>query len=444
VVYTQQISILESEIGWGISTDGGNTFEGFISTFAIGAQYHDIGWVDGPVYYGMYGVFINTAEDLMSFYLAPDITDIETWLFYSWMGEFPDISYASMSDNSYLEGQYNDMDGPVSFYIGHLIMGEYDIPDCPSQMITGFDEETGEIVGGELTFDGQQGPHGENPFATAPASDPDSSHEPMKTHHVWQFNDPEGPAKIVWKKIIPIEGDTDSTDIEYTPYQKYLGEGTNPAIAHVGNNVAVVYTSGGNVICAYSSDDGETWNTATIGPGQYPDICAVGNTFQCAYINGGNLYLIQSEDGGATWGTPVQVNEVDGTVCAEENAVDIHPAGVVWVDKRDGVKNIYFSAGAAAPLIGIESISGGIGVSAVIANTGTAAATNVKWSIELEGGLIILGKKTTGTISTLGPGESVTVKSSFIFGIGRTTVTVTADDAKKSTPATVILFIVKI
>ncbi|MHA1289497.1 MAG: hypothetical protein ACTSPB_19075, partial [Candidatus Thorarchaeota archaeon] len=441
VAFTQDVSILEKEMGWSVSSDNGETWNVILSTSGGISEYNDIAWVNGPIYYGMFGVYIDPMEETNGFYLARDLTAPEEWEFYTWTSEAPEPTYACISDNSYLEGQYYDTDGPVNDYIFHFVSGEYDIPSCPEQMITGFDD-TGAVTGGEGTFDGQNGPHGQNPFATAPASDPDMSNEYMKSHHVWQFNDPEGPSKIVWKKIIPIEGDTDSTDLEYTPYQQYIGEGTNPAIAHYGNNVAVVYTSGGTVLCAYSSDDGETWNTVTVGPGQYPDICAVGSTFKCAYINEGNLFFIESEDGGATWSDPTQINDVDGHVVAEENSVDIHAAGVVWTDDRNGVKDIYFAPGEVAPVIAITDVSGGVGVTAEITNIGTGDATNVAWSIDVTGGLVLLGGHKNGVIPSLAPGESVKVKTGLVLGFGSVDITVAADGATEAKTGKLLLFLV--
>jgi hypothetical protein len=100
---------------------------------------------------------------------------------------------------------------------------------------------------------------------------------------------------------------------------------------------------------------------------------------------------------------------------------------------------------AAEPIIEIGAITGGLfKVSAVIKNTGTADATDVAWSIDLNGGLILVGKATTGTIATLAAGSEVTVSSGFILGFGKTTITVTADTATKDQAATVLLFFIKI
>ncbi len=87
------------------------------------------------------------------------------------------------------------------------------------------------------------------------------------------------------------------------------------------------------------------------------------------------------------------------------------------------------------------TISGGLGVSATIKNTGTVDLTNVAWSINLDGSLIFIGKTKSGTIAALAAGESVTVKD-FVIGIGKTGIAVTAGTASASASGTVLLFLV--
>jgi len=55
----------------------------------------------------------------------------------------------------------------------------------------------------------------------------------------------------------------------------------------------------------------------------------------------------------------------------------------------------------------------------------------VNWSIELEGGFILIGGSSEGVISELAPGATETIRQTTLYGIGRTTITVTAGDAEK-------------
>jgi hypothetical protein len=87
----------------------------------------------------------------------------------------------------------------------------------------------------------------------------------------------------------------------------------------------------------------------------------------------------------------------------------------------------------------VIAIGSGIGINAVIINTGTANAS-VDWQIHVEGGILgLINKTVNGTIDILA-GESKTVKTGFFFGLGPITVTVKAADINETTKG-IYLFI---
>jgi hypothetical protein len=61
-----------------------------------------------------------------------------------------------------------------------------------------------------------------------------------------------------------------------------------------------------------------------------------------------------------------------------------------------------------------------------VKNTGTGDATNVNWSIALDGKLVFLGKSSTGIIPTMTPAGVEAIKAGFILGFGKTNIVVTA------------------
>ncbi len=77
------------------------------------------------------------------------------------------------------------------------------------------------------------------------------------------------------------------------------------------------------------------------------------------------------------------------------------------------------------PDIEIGAITGGKAIGATIQNVGEGDATNVAWTIALDGGLILKGKETTGTVATIAAGADAAATAS-VFGIGKVTITVTA------------------
>lgn len=95
------------------------------------------------------------------------------------------------------------------------------------------------------------------------------------------------------------------------------------------------------------------------------------------------------------------------------------------------------------PVIEIGNLTGGIlKVKAVIKNTGSVTASNISWSITLDGGIILLGKESSGSIGTLAAGGQETITSKIILGFGKTVMTVTADTATKSQNATVLVIFI--
>jgi len=238
-------------------------------------------------------------------------------------------------------------------------------------------------------------------------------------------------------------------DVEQIP-AAFIGFGSDPDVSGSGSNVCVVYVRDGNVMCSRSScgalyDPGFSWQESTIETGaSTPAVYMQGDNAICAYVKGGNLYAKLSSDDGATWGTAEKLNDVDGTVVAEKGAVCVDKLGVAFEDNRNGNIDIYFAAKKGAPSaeLVIQSISGGIGVSAVVKNTGDAAATNVAWTIASTG-TIFVGKEKSGTIATLAPGASVTIKSGLMLGFGSITTTVTVGTATASKTFKLLLILVK-
>ena len=353
VTWTHKASILESNFGFGYSSDSGGSFtaslvaleEIAMTEFSDIAYVHDVMNPGDPIFDGLWGVFGGPMDNIYGFYYMTDITDEETYYFSSWTGEAPDIAYAAIADNTWYHELNYDYTGPTNMYICYSDLCSLDA--CPQHIVTGIDEE-GAITGGVFYHDCQQD------LDTAPAKDCDMAcvhdTDPEQTLEdfvvlTWQYEDHEEGSTIVFKRI---EFNTEP-DIEYTPYEGYIGPGTNPNVGASGDNVVVCYMNGGNIVSAYSSDEGDTFAMSTIGPGKFPAVFMDGSDATCAYVNEGDLYLVKSGDGGQTWGTPAMMNDVPGTVVEGENEIDVHPAGLVWTDNRDGNMDIYYAPAGNAP-----------------------------------------------------------------------------------------------
>ncbi|MGC9308913.1 MAG: hypothetical protein ACP5FL_09095 [Thermoplasmatota archaeon] len=86
--------------------------------------------------------------------------------------------------------------------------------------------------------------------------------------------------------------------------------------------------------------------------------------------------------------------------------------------------DVYFGISEQQPFIEITKLSGGLGVSAIIKNSGDGDALNVSWTIDIEGNVFIGDKITSGEIDTLPIGATTTIRTGFLFGFGTGTVLV--------------------
>jgi hypothetical protein len=133
----------------------------------------------------------------------------------------------------------------------------------------------------------------------------------------------------------------------------------------------------------------------------------------------------------------------EGDYRIKVKAKDENGAESVWSNTH--TIKIYAGAG-----IDISTIKGGLfRVSTKIRNPGILEASNIEWTITLEGGTILLGKESNGEISSILAGEDTTVNSKFILGFGSTRVYVNAEipdgpSDSYSKGATVILFYIKV
>jgi hypothetical protein len=101
------------------------------------------------------------------------------------------------------------------------------------------------------------------------------------------------------------------------------------------------------------------------------------------------------------------------------------------------------------PVVEIGVIQGGLlKVSASIKNTALAEAENITWTISFDGGLILLGKESSGTVDNISAGEEITISSNMILGFGPTRVTMTVEIPEGSDTrdqgAFIILFFINV
>jgi hypothetical protein len=437
VMWTNEQSFTESYQAFTYSNNPSDETTWTDNVAAIGwSMENPVGWdiayISGPHYNGLAGGAYDYAESAQVGFQFDDVTDWEgTLMAWTWSGEAPGyVSYEITDQITHNCNHYPDLFGFSDAWVYHFEGMGYDLPGCPVFFRT---DPVG--MSGLSYFDAQENED------TSPANAYDYFVKDSNTiHHVMSNVET---SKIIWKMTIQDE----EGDIEYTPYQDTIADGTFGQIAGNANIILITYIDGSTVKAIYSNDDGTTWQTSTIGSGKFANVCEVNGVFHCVFVDNKNLYLSSSEDGGATWSSARQVNDVDGTVVDEHKFFDVHKGGIVWTDSRNEDYDIYYQSleTGPSPFLVIESIGGGLGVSAVINNVGDAAATNVQWTISSDGTVFVGGSK-SGSIASIPAGGTAQI-SSFLLGFGDIAIDVTATSdegasAAKSANGKLLLFFV--
>ena len=236
-------------------------------------------------------------------------------------------------------------------------------------------------------------------------------------------------------------GEFDGYPIHNDTSDVYLNTSGNDNIVDISalNDNVIIVSERDSAIIAYYSDDGLTnINEVQIdSSGEEPRIVHTSDdSAVCSYIKSGVLYTSVTEDGGATW-TSSNENSEEGPVFSG----DICAFGALY----EAEDIIYFApVQASFPIIKIGSISGGIGVNAVIKNTGTGDATDISYTISATGGVLgLINSENSGAISIPAGGET-TISLPMIIGLGSITITVTADLASSEVEGTQLLIFTQI
>ncbi|UCF50599.1 MAG: hypothetical protein JSU91_03720 [Thermoplasmatales archaeon] len=178
-----------------------------------------------------------------------------------------------------------------------------------------------------------------------------------------------------------------------------------------------------------------------------------------------NIYISVSEDDGITWNEEkliiTETDHISGIGIAQP-AIDytdntlrfFYGKNNIGLGKTDSSKVQFAKLNtedfARYPLIEIEEVKGGLfNIDATVINNGTDDVVNAIWNIDVEYGLIPIGRHSEGVIDLLTPGEKVDISSKLILGLGNCLVKIkvempdeTEDSAEVD--AKVFIFFIKL
>jgi len=149
----------------------------------------------------------------------------------------------------------------------------------------------------------------------------------------------------------------------------------------------------------------------------------------------------------------------------DDGEIDSEEQDPIWIYDEDGIytvsltisdgefsdtetKEEYITVYLAEAELEIGEIKGRLlRVEAEINNMGDAEVNEVNWSIVLDGNFVILGKESSGTLSSIIANSTEIVTDKPVFGIGQVEITVTAnapglDQVTKTVDAVIFLFLI--
>jgi hypothetical protein len=249
--------------------------------------------------------------------------------------------------------------------------------------------------------------------------------------------------QIAWG---PTKPDLVFEDWEYATCGVSRSNTTHPALAASGDYayLAVQDDQNGNDDIFCYTPGAVSWVKHTIADSNedemYPSITAFENIAICTFVKNGDLYMSRSDDAGETWSTPEQINDESATLVEEYRCADIEGPYIAWMDNRNTNYDIY-SDKTTLPWVAITTVTGGLfGVTAGITNIGNEDAENVPWSFHVQGGILgLINTITEGTID-IPMGDTVSIKSAQLFGLGKISIVVIADGVMRDSEGTHLIF----
>ncbi len=405
------------------SPDGGQTWSDGGGWDLGATEYPSLSHWAGNRFIGTVSPDYTTSGDV-SLLDFVDCTDINTWLGASW--DWSTHDFFDFVDTQFSAGDDSFEEWRIGFWTlsGYVGYGDYDNTDCP---LTQYPTDDGYATISWYDVEG----------CTHPANDMDKANQ--LNYGVWELYNESSDAHDLFIRMDPFDYNPDDGSNPMA-FSLVTGEDNqNPDVSAENDNVIITVEAGGNILCYYSTNGFTSFDVSTIDTGaSAPRIVHVDdNEAICTYSKGGSLYSSVTDDGGATWSAGQVISDSD--ILYGWHEYDVGPAGAIYAGTDDIV---YFEpdiGGSAKPLITIDSISGGIGVSAVIKNVGDADATDVPYTMTVTGGLLgLINKEVEGTIDVAADGEE-TISSGIILGIGAITITVEVGLASETVEGTQLL-----